>query len=52
VSQVAPIDKFSMVLVALFGVRFLGEKVPLKNWIGIMLIAAGAILVAFKRWIV
>lgn len=48
-SQVAPIDKLSVVLVALFGVSFLGEKLPLKNWIGIMLIAAGAILVALKR---
>ena len=48
-SQVAPIDKLSVVLVALFGVSFLGEKLPPKNWIGIMLIAAGAILVALKR---
>ncbi|MBI3803844.1 MAG: EamA family transporter [Nitrospirae bacterium] len=48
-SQVAPIDKLSVVLVALFGVSFLGEKLPLKNWVGIMLIAAGAILVSLKR---
>jgi transporter family protein len=44
--QVAPIDKLSVVLVALFGVLFLGEKLTLLNWLGVALIAGGAILVA------
>jgi transporter family protein len=48
-SQVAPIDKLSVVLVALFGVIFLGEKLSLRNWAGVLLIVIGAILVAFKR---
>ena len=48
-SQVAPIDKLSVVLVALFGVVFLGEKLSPRNWLGMMLIAIGAVLVAFKR---
>jgi bacterial/archaeal transporter family protein len=46
---VAPIDKLSVVLVALFGVVFLGERPSLNGWIGIALIAAGAILIAIKR---
>lgn len=47
-SQVAPIDKLSVVLVAIFGVAFLGEKLALPNWLGILLIAAGALLVGYK----
>lgn len=47
-SQVAPIDKLSVLLVALFGVAFLGERLSGANWVGIVLIAAGALLVAFK----
>jgi bacterial/archaeal transporter family protein len=46
---VAPIDKLSVVLVALFGVVFLGERPSLSGWLGIVLIAAGAVLIAFKR---
>lgn len=45
-SQVAPIDKLSVVLVALFGALVLGEKLSLLNWAGVALIAAGALLVA------
>jgi bacterial/archaeal transporter family protein len=47
-SQVAPIDKLSVVLVAVFGVIFLGEKLTAPNWLGIVLIAGGAYLVAFR----
>jgi bacterial/archaeal transporter family protein len=47
-SQVAPIDKLSVVLVAVFGVMFLGEKLSMFDWIGISLIAGGAILIAFR----
>jgi bacterial/archaeal transporter family protein len=46
---VAPIDKLSVVLVALFGVIFLGERPSFNGWIGIVLIAAGAVLIAIKR---
>jgi transporter family protein len=46
---VAPIDKLSVVLVALFGVVFLGERPSLNGWLGIVLITAGAVLIAFKR---
>jgi transporter family protein len=46
-AQVAPIDKLSVVLVAVFGAVFLGEKLAAINWIGVALIALGAILVAW-----
>ena len=46
---VAPIDKLSVVLVALFGVVFLGERPSTSNWLGIALIAAGAVLIVLKR---
>ena len=45
---VAPIDKLSVVLVALFGVAFLGERPSIQGWIGIAMIAGGAVLIAFK----
>ncbi len=47
-ARVAPIDKLSVVLVALFGVAFLGERLSGPNWLGIAFIAAGAVLVAYK----
>ena len=33
-AQVAPIDKRSVVLVAIFGVVFLGERLTAPNWLG------------------
>lgn len=45
---VAPIDKLSVVLVALFGVAFLGERPSATGWLGIALIAAGAVLIAVR----
>jgi len=47
-ARVAPIDKLSVVMVAIFGVVFLGETLSLPNWLGIALIAAGAVLVAWR----
>ncbi len=47
-AQVAPIDKLSVVMVALFAALFLGERPSLPNWIGIGLVASGAILIAVK----
>ena len=47
-AQVAPIDKLSVVLVALFGVLFLGEELSLPNWLGVGLIVAGAVMVALR----
>ena len=45
---VAPIDKLSVVLVALFGVAFLGERPSIQGWIGIAMIAGGAVLIAVR----
>ena len=45
---VAPIDKLSVVLVAIFGVTFLREQLTLVNWAGIAMIASGAILVVWR----
>lgn len=47
-SRVAPVDKLSVVLVAVFGVVFLGEKLSAPNWLGVVMIAAGALLIAWK----
>lgn len=47
-AQVAPIDKLSVVLVAVFGVLFLGERLSGANWLGVALIATGAVLVAYR----
>jgi transporter family protein len=47
-AKVAPIDKLSVVMVAIFGVIFLGEKLTLPNWLGVALIGVGAVLVAYR----
>ncbi|MGK9236019.1 EamA family transporter [Inquilinus limosus] len=44
--QVAPIDKLSVVLVAVFGALFLGETLSGVAWLGVALIGGGAMLVA------
>jgi bacterial/archaeal transporter family protein len=48
-ARVAPIDKLSVVLVAIFAVAFLGERPSVPNWAGIALIATGAVLVAWGK---
>lgn len=45
-AQVAPIDKLSVLLVAIFGALFFGEQLSLTNWLGVALIGFGAVLVA------
>ena len=47
-SKVAPVDKFSLVLVAIFAVAFLGERPSLREWFGIALVATGVLVLAFK----
>lgn len=48
VARVAPVDKLSVVMVALFGAVLLGETLSLLNWLGILLVAVGSLLVAWK----
>lgn len=45
-ARVAPVDKLSIVLVAIFGVLFLGEKLTLLHWLAVAMIAAGAVMLA------
>ncbi|MBX4924966.1 EamA family transporter [Rhizobium binae] len=47
-ARVAPIDKLSVVFVAVFALLFLGERLTLPNWLGIIMIAGGAVLVAYR----
>jgi transporter family protein len=46
VSQVAPIDKLSVVLATGLAIAFLGEKISMISGLGIVLIGVGAIMVA------
>ena len=48
-SQVAPVDKFSVALVAVFAVVFLGERPSLQEWLGIGLVTAGVLTLALAR---
>lgn len=47
-SKVAPVDKFSLVLVASFAFIFLGERPSVREWLGIGLVAAGVVVLAIK----
>jgi transporter family protein len=47
-SLVAPVDKLSVVLVAIFGVLLLGERPSPTGWLGIAMIGCGAVLIAAK----
>lgn len=47
-SRVAPVDKLSVVLVAIFAFVFLAERPSLREWLGICLVATGVILLAVK----
>lgn len=48
-SKVAPVDKLSLVLVVVFAFTFLGERPSLREWTGIAMVAAGVLVLAFKR---
>lgn len=48
-SKVAPVDKLSLVLVAIFAFTFLGERPSLRDWAGIAMVAGGVLLLALKR---
>ncbi len=47
-ARVAPLDKLSVVLVAVFGVLFLGERLSLANWLGVAMMAGGVILLTSR----
>lgn len=47
-ARVAPVDKLSVLLVAVFATLFLGERLTAVNWLGVLLIGAGVILTAWR----
>src|ERR1700761_2321897 len=47
-ARVAPIDKLSVVFVSIFAVMFLGEHLTPRNWLGVIMIASGAVLIAYR----
>jgi len=48
-SKVAPVDKFSVVLVAVFAFAFLDERPSGREWLGIAMVAGGVLVLALKR---
>jgi transporter family protein len=48
-AKVAAVDKLSVILVAVFAFAFLGERPVAREWIGILLVAAGVFLLGYKR---
>lgn len=47
-ARVAPVDKLSVVMVAIFAVAFLGERLSSSNWLGVALVTIGVVLLAIK----
>ena len=48
-SKVAPVDKLSVILVAVFAVLFLHERPSVREWLGILMVGAGVLVLALKR---
>ena len=48
-SKVAPVDKLSLLLVAVFAFLFLGERPSAREWTGILMVGTGVLVLAFKR---
>ena len=48
-SQVAPVDKLSVVLVAVFAYALLGERPSAQEWLGISMVAGGVLLIALHK---
>ena len=48
-SKVAPVDKLSLLLVAVFAFVFLNERPSAREWIGILMVGTGVLVLAVKR---
>jgi bacterial/archaeal transporter family protein len=48
-SKVAPIDKLSLVLVIIFAFVFLGERPSAREWLGVVMVAVGVLVLGLKR---
>jgi transporter family protein len=47
-SKVAPVDKLSLLLVVVIAVIFLGERPSVQEWVGILMVGAGVMVLALK----
>ncbi|MDE2370703.1 MAG: EamA family transporter [Burkholderiales bacterium] len=47
-SKVAPVDKLSLLLVVVIAFVFLGERPSLQEWVGILMVGAGVMVLALK----
>jgi len=47
-SYVAPVDKLSLLLPVVIAVIFLGERPSVHEWVGILMVGAGVMVLAFK----
>src|SRR6266446_9562359 len=48
-SKVAPVDKLSLLLVAVFAVLFLHERPSAREWLGILMVGGGVLVLGLKR---
>ena len=48
-SKVAPVDKLSLLLVAVFAFLFLHERPSGREWTGILLVGAGVLILALRK---
>jgi bacterial/archaeal transporter family protein len=48
-SKVAPVDKLSLLLVAMFAFFFLHERPSMREWFGILMVGGGVLVLAIKR---
>jgi len=48
-ANVVSVDKLSVVIVAIFAFVFLGERPAIREWLGIILVGAGVVLLGLKR---
>ncbi len=47
-AKVAPLDKLSVVLVAIFGALFLRERLSAFSWVGVAFVGTGAVIIALS----
>ena len=48
-SKVAPVDKLSLLLLAVFAFLFLNERPSVREWVGILMVGAGVLVLALRR---
>jgi transporter family protein len=47
-SKVVPVDRLSLLLVAVFATIVLHERPTMREWVGILLVGAGVLILGFK----